>query len=136
MGLTISYFVFNLKTSSNNMAETEEENIDEPNSSKTITNINDIMDNPGFSHIIEKILLPLDHNTCFSGRLVCKSWKKHFDNPYIWIKKLNQKGQPTDLQNAWIDLLQRIEKGSLIEWKFTKCLMIFGWHMYGHKRRR
>ena len=136
MGLTISYFVFNHTTSSNNMADTEEENIDEPNSSNKITNINNIMDNPGLSQIIEKILLPLDHNTCFSGRLVCKSWKKHFDNPYIWIKKLNQKGQPTDLQNAWIDLLQRIEKGSLIEWKITKCLMIFGWHMYGHKRRR
>ena len=136
MGLTISYFVFNHTTSSNNMAETEEENIDEPNSSKTITNINDIMDNPGFSHVTEKILQSLDHKTCLSSRFVCKSWKKHFDNPYIWIKKLNQKGQPTDLQNAWIDLLQRIEKGSLIEWKFTKCLMIFGWHMYGHKRRR
>ena len=136
MGLTVSYFVFNHMISSNNMAETEEENIDEPNSSNKITNINNIMDNPGFSQIIEKILLPLDHNTCFSGRLVCKSWKKHFDNPYIWIKKLNQKGQPTHLQNAWIDLLQRIEKGSSIEWEFTKCLMIFGWHMYGHKRRR
>ena len=105
--------------------ETEEEDGNEPNFENSITNIFDIMDNPGFSHIIEKILLPLDHNTCFSGRLVCKSWKKHFDNPYIWIKKLNQKGQPTDLQNAWIDLLQPIEKGSWLELEFTKCLMKF-----------
>ena len=52
MGLTISYFVFNHMISSNNMAETEEENIDEPNSSKTITNINDIMDNPGFTLLV------------------------------------------------------------------------------------
>ena len=67
----------------------------------------------------------MDHKTQLSCRSICKSWKKHIDSPYFWIKKLNSKGQSIDLQNAWIDLLQKILEGSSLEVEITECLMKF-----------
>ena len=99
--------------------------MDQPTSADPSTNINDVIDNPGFSNISQKIFWLLDHKTQLSSRSVCKSWKKHIDSPYFWIKKLNSKGQTIDLQNAWIDLLQRIEEGSSLEVEITECLMKF-----------
>ena len=43
----------------------------------------------------------------------------------MWIKKLHRKGQTIDLQNSWLDLLQRIEKDSSLELEIIKCLMKF-----------
>ena len=97
----------------------------QPTSAEISTNINDIMNNPGFSNISQKIFWILNHNTQLSSRFVCKSWKKHIDSPYFWIKKLNLKGQTNKLQNAWIDLLQRIEEGSSLGVEITECLMKF-----------
>ena len=99
--------------------------IGQPTSAELSTNINDIMNNPGFSNISKKIFWILNHNTQLSSRFVCKSWKKHIDSPYFWIKKLNLKGQTNELQNAWIDLLQRIEEGSSLGVEFTECVMKF-----------
>ena len=99
--------------------------IGQPTSAELSTNINDIMDNPGFSNISQKIFWILNHNTQLSSRLVCKSWKKHIDSPYLWIKKLNLKGQTKEFKNAWIDLLRRIEEGSCLGVEITECLMKF-----------
>ena len=49
-------------------------------------NINKLMENPGFSHITEKILLCLDHKTLQAGQLVCHLWKNQLDQPLLWIK--------------------------------------------------
>ena len=81
MGQKISKSYFRSNHVVTSLNETEEEDSNEPNFEKTIRNINDIIDNPGFSHITEKILWPLDHKTCLSSGFVSKSWKKHFDNP-------------------------------------------------------
>ena len=107
------------------MDEIKKMDIDEPTIAKPFTNINDVMDNPGFSQITLKILYLLDHNSLLACRLVCKSWKKQLNNPYLWIKKLHQNGQTIDLQNSWLDLLQRIEKDSSLELEIIKCLMKF-----------
>ena len=103
------------------MAEIEKIDVDEPTSVEPFTNINDVMDNPGFSQITQKILCLLDQNSLLACRFVCKSWKKQLDNPHFWIKKLNQKGQTIDLQNSWLDLLQRIEKESSLELELSNA---------------
>ena len=95
-------------------------------SSESIVNMNNLMENPGFSHITEKILLFLDHKSLQTGRLVCHSWKSHFDQPQLWIKKCKQRGQSEDLQEALFTLFQRIESGSVLEKELGKCLMT--WH--------
>ena len=99
--------------------------IGQPTSAEFSTNINDIMNNPGFSNISKKIFWILNHNTQLSSRFVCKSWKNHIDSPYFWIKKLNLKGQTNELENAWIGLLQRIGEGSSLGDEITECLMKF-----------
>ena len=102
------------------MDEIKKMDIDEPTISKPFTNINDVMDNPGFSEITLKILCLLGHNSLLALRLVCKSWKNQLNYPYLWIKKLHRKGQTIDLQNSWLDLLQRIEKDSSLELEIIK----------------
>ena len=79
--------------------------------------ISSIGDNPGYSHITQKILLLLSHNEQLKCRLVGKSWKKFIDKPRFWIKKLEQKGQTKDLHDEWIDLVRRIEQDSEIKKK-------------------
>ena len=95
-------------------------------SSQLNVNMNNLMENPGFLHITEKILLFLDHKSLQTGRLVCHSWKSHFDQPQLWIKKCKQRGQSEDLQEALFTLFQRIESGSVLEKELGKCLMT--WH--------
>ena len=56
---------------------------------------------------------------------VCQSLKSHMDHPIFWIQKLDKKGQSKELHDAWIDLIQRIEKGSILEQKLVKCLKKF-----------
>ena len=107
------------------MDEIKKMDIDEPTISKPVNSIKDVMDNPGFSQISLKILCFLDRNSLLPCRLVCNLWKKQLNNPYLWIKKLHQKGQTTDLQNSWLDLLQTIEKDSSLELEIIKCLMKF-----------
>ena len=89
------------------------------------SNIEKITNNPGFSHISSKIFGLLDHKDQLTVRSVCQSWKAHIDEPYFWIKKLDRKGQSKDLRNKWIDLAQRIEKGSTIETHLLHCLKRF-----------
>ena len=60
------------------------------------------------------------HDTFFA---VCESLKTHVDQPIFWIQKLDKKGQPKELHDAWIDLVQKIEKGSFLQQELVKCLM-------------
>ena len=57
---------------------------------------------------------------------VCQSLKTHVDQPIFWIQKLDKEGQSKQLHDAWIDLAQRIQKGSFLEQELVKCLM--KWH--------
>ena len=107
--------------------------------------MNNLINNPGFSHITKKILNILDNKDqllCRSGIwlvvsifkyektifhisffAVCQSLKTHVDQPIFWIQKLDHEGQSDNLHDAWIDLVQRIEKGSFLEQQLVKCLM-------------
>ena len=47
----------------------------------------------------------------------------HVDQPIFWTEKFEKRGQSKELHDAWIDLIQRIEKGSFLEQQLVKCLM-------------
>ena len=88
--------------------------------------MNIVMSNPGFSQIAQNIIWRLDHNSQLNCRMVDQTWKAQVDQPYFWIKKLDyKKGQSKDLNEAWIDLAGKFEKGSFLEQELRKCLMIF-----------
>ena len=87
--------------------------------------MNSLLNNPGFSQITRKILICLDQENLESCRLVSNSWKFHVDQPCLWIKKLDQKGQSKELHDAWIDSLNRIEEGSSLNQELALCTMIF-----------
>ena len=74
-----------------------------------------LINNPGFNNITKKIFLLLDHQTLITCRLVCQSLKTKVEDPYFWIKRCSQLGQPKSLTNSWTDLVQRHKKSWLIK---------------------
>ena len=86
-------------------------------------NLNTVVENPGFSIISRKISLLLDQDTLLSCRLVSQSFRERVDDPYFWIKKLENQDQSTELHDAWIDLLRRVEKGTSLENEVSRCMM-------------
>ena len=74
--------------------------------------INHIIDNPGFHHILENTFLGLDLNDLLKCQLINKSVKKILNNPMFWIKKLAQKGFSKKNQADWIKGIQMIEKNA------------------------
>ena len=84
--------------------------------------------NPGYSHIGQKILTVLDHQSQMNCRLVNPDWKAQMDHTYFWIQKCNKKGQSKELHDAWIDLVQRIERRGHLAQDLVECLM--KWYGY------
>ena len=99
------------------------EGIWEINQKITKLEINSIIGNPAFPGINQRILFYLDHESQIVFRQVCQSWKEQVDVPLFWIKKLNRKSHPKQLDNTWQDLVGRIQKGSDLEKEVTECLM-------------
>ena len=75
-----------------------------------------LINNPGFDKITKKIFLLLDPETLLTCRLVCKSFKTKVEDPYCWIKRCSQLGQPKSLTNLWTDLVQRVKKSCLMKY--------------------
>ena len=82
---------------------------------------NNVIGNPAFPHISQKILQLLNTKSQISFRQVCQSWKLQVDQPFFWIKKLNCTKVDLD---AWIDLLGRIDETSKLNEKVTICLIV------------
>ena len=78
--------------------------------------------NPGYSHIAQKILWHLDHNSQLSSRLVCHSWKTHIDKPHFWIKKCYPSGRSQYLRDAWIKIANEMMMSD-VEKYLQKILM-------------
>ena len=94
--------------------------------------MNNLMTNPGYSIITQKIIRSLDHKSHLAFRLVGPSWKMQVDCPYVWLKKCFQKGMNKELYITWIRLLQGIEKVSSLEVGTRECLMKwYGVYHYG-----
>ena len=79
-----------------------------------------VIGNPAFPHISQKILQLLNTKSQISFRQVCQSWKLQVDQPFFWIKKLNFTKVAHD---AWIDFLGRIDETSKLNEEVTNCLM-------------
>ena len=79
--------------------------------------INHIIDNPGFHHILENTFLRLDLNDLLKCQLINKSVKKILNNPMFWIKKLAQKGFSKKNQADWIRGIQIIKKNPPLEFE-------------------
>ena len=89
-----------------------------------------ILENPGFQHIGESIIMHLDHKNLQDCRLVEHSWKNFLDNPRFWFKKCIQNGLSKELQTEWNKLIQMLQ-GSNLEQNLTMCLIKmqkYSWH--------
>ena len=85
--------------------------------------LNTLITNPAFYHISQNILWNLDHETHLTFRSVCQSWRAQVDDPVFWIKKCTRRGQPKDLEIAFLDLLQRMEENAFLKQDLKECLM-------------
>ena len=56
-------------------------------------------------------------------RLVCKSWKGLIDDPLFWLKKLNDNGQPKEVHQEWLDLIEKAKSHGVDKTKFVSSLM-------------
>ena len=68
-----------------------------------------LINNPGFDNITKKIFLLLDPETLLTCRLVCKSFKTKVEDPYCWIKRCSQLGQPKSLTDLWTERYKDIK---------------------------
>ena len=92
-----------------------------------------LINNPGFDNITKKIFLLLDHETLLTCRLVCKSFKTKVEDPYCWIKRCSQLGQPKSLTDLWTERYKDIKVEAKncqdgktfwqLEQKFVLCLI-------------
>ena len=96
--------------------------------------MNSLINNPGYYHITKKIFKLMDDQSLLACRLTCQSWKIQVEQPDYLIEKCKKKGQPKELHDSWIDLFQKIKKGSKIEQKVVQCLMKWSiqCHLWSH----
>ena len=87
--------------------------------------LDNLFNNPGYSHIAQKTFLCLDHQSWLSSRLVCQSWKAHMDPLNFWIKKCDQFGcfKNQKEKHCHLSVAKVLEKGSDEEDNFRKLLM-------------
>ena len=74
------------------------------------------INNPGYHHVAEKMLLSLDFKNLLKCRLVNSTWKNFLDmNPTFWIKKCQQFGLRDEICLACKNLAQKLEQPDLIQ---------------------
>ena len=69
-------------------------------------NMDQIINNPGFQHITEKILLNLDYEDFQVCKLINKSCKEILDNPMFWLKKWKSRGLCDENHENWAKAIQ------------------------------
>ena len=96
--------------------------------------MNSLINNAGYSHVTKKIFMLLDGQNLLACRLTCQSWKINVEQPDYLIEKCKKKGQPKELEESWIDLLQKIKKDTRIEKKVVQCLLKWSiqCHLWSH----
>ena len=67
----------------------------------TCLNMESVLNNPAFEHILEKIFLALDSESLQNCELVSKSFAASFENPKFWFKKCNQKNLIENCFKVW-----------------------------------
>ena len=57
-------------------------------------------------HIGENIFKRLKMEDLLNCRLICASWEEILDNPYFWLKMLDCAGQPQEIREKWLKLIE------------------------------
>ena len=70
----------------------------------------------------EKIFNYLDSRTLLNCQFVCQDWKQFLQNPYFWLKKLKEVGQPSEINTAWKNLIEKSNNFEEAKSIFAKCL--------------
>ena len=74
----------------------------------------EIINNPGFQHITEKIFLPLKCKDLLAYELTNKSSNDILNNPLFWLKKLISTGLSKKNQEDWI-IAFKLTKGTSLQ---------------------
>ena len=75
-----------------------------------------------FPEIGYQILKTLDLTTLLNCRLVCKDWYNYQQDPFFWLKKLREVGQPREIELAWKNLITKSMKIGVEKHIFAGCL--------------
>ena len=77
-----------------------------------------------YPEIGEKIFSYLDLQTLLNCQSVCQDWKEFLENPYFWLKKLKDVGQPEEIENAWKSLINKSTDFRMGKSIFAECLQM------------
>ena len=80
-----------------------------------------IISNPGFQHIAEKIFITLNYEDILACRLINKSSNLILENPMLWIVQGILRGLSKENQDDWINVI-KLTKGTKLESNITKYL--------------
>ncbi len=72
---------------------------------KHFKKMDQIVANPGYSHIAEKIFFELDQESLTSCQNVNHSWKLFLEDPIFWLNKM--KKSSSILYTQWKELIQK-----------------------------
>ena len=67
----------------------------------------------------EKIFSYLDLQTLIKCQFVCHDWKNVLENPYFWLKKLKDIGQPCEIDEGWKNLIDKSSQMGIPKSIFT-----------------
>ena len=80
-----------------------------------------------FPKIGEQIMGLLDLPTLLNCTLVCQDWYSFLNDPFLndpffWLKKLKEAGQPTEIEKSWKNLIIKSMQIGVDKQIFAKCL--------------
>ena len=75
-----------------------------------------------FPKIGDQIMSQLDLPTLLNCTLVCKDWNSFLNDPHFWLKKLQDVGQPTEIETSWKNLIKKSVEIGVDKQVFAKCL--------------
>ena len=71
-----------------------------------------IINNPGFQHMVEKIFLNLNYEDLKACQLINQSANEILNDPMFWIRKFIQRGLSKENQKHWIKVIQSVKNSS------------------------
>ena len=75
-----------------------------------------------YPDIGDNILKKLNRKSLLNSQLVCKQWREFFENqPFFWLKMLENTGQPSEISEAWKRLINKSGDRNLSR-AFGNCL--------------
>ena len=72
----------------------------------------------------EYVFSHLDLQSLVSCQSVCQDWKQFLENPYFWLKKLKDVGQPEEIESAWKSLINKSTDFGVAKSDFAECLQM------------